>query len=393
MLLDRLAEQLAAREAADLRRVLRTATSPTAPHQRVRDADGHERTLRMFCSNDYLGLANDPRLAAAWAEGAQTWGVGAGGSHLISGHTAAHVALADALAELLAPVVPQAQALTFSTGYMANLAVLTALGGADTALFCARLNHASLIDGARLARAPVVLFDTPDELAPLLAASRAEVKLIVTDAVFSMDGHLAPLVELLALAQAHDAWLVVDDAHGLGVLGPRGAGSLAHLGLRSQRLLAIGTLGKAMGVAGAFVVAHPLVIQALTQLARPYIYTTAAPPALAYTTEVALGIAAGPDGDARRAHLTRLQARLQAGLTELAQARGWRLAPTDTPIHALIVGDNATALAAAERLAERGFRVPAIRPPTVAEGTARLRITLSATHTEADVDALLEAMA
>jgi 8-amino-7-oxononanoate synthase len=267
-----------------------------------------------------------------------------------------------------------------------------ALGGEGTDVYSERLNHACLIDGARLARGRKQVFGSIEELTTQLRASPAPRKLIATDAVFSMDGHLAPLAELLRLAEAHDALLLVDDAHGFGVLGPRGAGSLAHLGLRSERLVWMGTLGKAAGVAGAFVAAHPLVIEWLVQTARSYIFTTAAPPLLAHALLTSLDLIEGAEGDARRGQLELLQAQLIDGLRPLAVRKGWQLPHSDTPIQPLLIGDNGQALALAAALDARGLRVPAIRPPTVASGTARLRITLCADHVAEDVDRLLAAL-
>ena len=330
MLLDHLNQKLQAIAAKDLTRVLREAQSATAPVQRVRGADGQSRELLMFCSNDYLGLAAHPALADALAEGARLYGAGSGSSHLISGHSSAHAALERALAATVAPAIPDAEALFFCTGFMANLAVLTALGDADAVIFSEELNHASLIDGARLAKASVQRYAHCNvaQLDALLGACTARIKLIVTDAVFSMDGDVAPLDALLALAERHDAWLVVDDAHGFGVLGPQGRGTLAHFGLRSERLIMVGTLGKAAGVAGAFVAAHPTVIQYLIQAARAYIFTTAAPPAVAHALLQSLALMAGEEGEKRRANLVRLQAQLRAGVgailrATLAWAGGW----------------------------------------------------------------------
>lgn len=398
MLLDHLRAKQAAWDAAGLRRTLRVAAGAVAPHQVVaREAGSPPEPRLLFCSNDYLGLAGDARVAEALAEGARHWGAGAGASHLVSGHMQPHEDLEADLAAWLAPLVPGGEVLTFSSGYAANTALLTTLGDAAAELFCEQLNHASLIDGARLARAPVQRYahgDVP-ALARLLAASRAKVKLIVTDAVFSMDGDCAPLPGLLALAEQHDAWLVVDDAHGLGVLGEGGRGTLAHFGLASERLILMGTLGKALGVAGAFVLAHPTVVGWLRQAARPYVYTTAPPPALACAVRAAIAIAAGPEGDARRAHLRALQASLRSGLSRwLAQGdHGWTVLPGPTPIVPLVVGRNEVAVALAAALDARGLRVPAIRPPTVAVGSARLRITLCAAHRAADVPCLLDALA
>lgn len=402
MLLDLLERQLAAREAQSLKRRRRVAESPCAPLQTVSpEGTDAPRELLAFCSNDYLGLANHPALAAALAEGAVLHGTGSGASHLINGHGRAHVALEDELARWLAPSIPQARVLSFSTGYMANLAVLGAMGAVGrigpectATIFSEALNHASLIDGARLSRAHVLRYPHVDVagLERQLAASTSALKLIVTDAVFSMDGDIAPLPELLAAAERHDAWLMIDDAHGFGVLGPQGRGSLAHFGLRSERLIYMGTLGKAAGVAGAFVAAHATVIEWMLQTARPYIFTTAAPPALAHALLASLAVMAGPEGDRRRSHLQGLVEQVRTQLPPVLGASRWRLAPSWTAVQPLIVGDNASALALAAALEEEGLWVPAIRPPTVPDGSARLRITLSAAHSAEQVDRLIAAL-
>ncbi|QET03053.1 8-amino-7-oxononanoate synthase [Cupriavidus pauculus] len=395
MLLDHLKRAAAEREAQALTRRRRIAHTACAPHQSVGPLDQPPASLLTFCSNDYLGLADHPALADALADGARRYGAGSGASHLVSGHSIAHAQLEARLAEWLAPSIPNARALYFCTGYMANLAVLTALGAAGATLFCESLNHASLIDGARLAKADVVRYPHGDvaTLATQLAESRSALKLIVTDSVFSMDGDIAPLSALLALAEAHDAWLILDDAHGFGVLGEQGRGVLEHLGLVSERLIYLGTLGKAAGVAGAFVAAHELIVEHLINTARPYIYTTAAPPAVAHALLTSLDLIEGDEGHARRAHLARLIAQLRDGLGALAAQAGWELGDSDTAIQPLIVRDNALSLALSVALEAEGIRVGAIRPPTVAAGTARLRITLSASHTEADVRRLLDALA
>lgn len=395
MLIEHLNQQLREREAQALRRRRRTALTPCEPHQRVSGDDTPTRQLLAFCSNDYLGLANHPRLVEALAEGARQWGAGSGASHLVSGHSQAHAALEDDLATWLAPYIPGARALTFCTGYMANLALLTALGDASATIFSDKLNHASLIDGALLAKAPMQRYAhrNLNVLARQLSTCSTPVKLIVTDAVFSMDGDLADLPALLALADQHDAWLIVDDAHGFGVLGPNGHGSLAHFRLRSDRLIYMGTLGKSAGLGGAFVAAHPTVIDWLVQTARPYIYTTATPPAIAHALRESLRLIGSDEGMRRRQHLYGLIAQLREALTSLIQRRpalGWRLADSDTAIQPLIVGDNAAALAVASALEAQGIWVPAIRPPTVPVGTARLRITLSAAHVAADVQRLID---
>lgn len=393
--LDRIAAQ-------DLTRFLRAAESPTAPRQRVRGPDGLARELLLFCSNDYLGLAAHPRIAQALAEGAEVYGGGSGASHLISGHSVAHERLEQALAAWYLPHIPQARALSFSTGYMANLAVVTALAGlaeqpGEAEIFSEALNHASLIDACRLARGAKLSRYAHADMAALraqLQASTAAVKIIVSDAVFSMDGDIAPAPELLRLAEEFEAWLVLDDAHGFGVLGRQGRGCLEHFDLRSERLLLVGTLGKAAGLAGAFVAGHHLAIELLLQSARSYIFTTAALPAVAHALLTSLDLIESETGQQRRARLLQLQARLREGVNQrlLPRRPGWRLADSETPIQPLIIGGNAEVMRLAAALERRGLRVPGIRPPTVPAGEARLRITLCATHADADVDRLLSAL-
>jgi 8-amino-7-oxononanoate synthase len=378
--------QLDAIDSQGLRRRRRTADTPCAPHQTV---DG--RPMLAFCSNDYLGLAAHPAIVAALQEGAALYGAGSGASHLVSGHGRAHAQFEAAAAAFMAPHIPDVQALYLCTGYMANLAVLTALGSDKEAeIFSESLNHASLIDGARLARAGVTVYGHGDVamLATQLAASTAPTKIVVTDSVFSMDGDLAPLPALLALCEQYGAWLVVDDAHGFGVLGEHGRGALEHFGLSSPHLVYVGTLGKAAGVGGAFIAAHASVIELLVQRARPYIYTTAAPPALAHALLTSLDIIGGAEGTARRAHLARLTVQLDGAL----QLQRWQRVPSTTPIQAIIIGSNEDAMAAAASLHAQGLWVPAIRPPTVPANTARLRVTLSAAHTEQDVAQLAAAL-
>jgi len=372
---------LSARASAGLARRRRTVDSPQGARLAV---DG--RDVLQFGSNDYLGLAADPRLIAAAQRGAARFGIGAGASHLISGHFSTHEALERELADWVAPCA-DARALLFSTGYLANLAIVTALCGRSDAVFGDRLNHACLNDAALLSRAEFIRYRHGDlvELSRSLAESRAKRKLIATDAVFSMDGDIAPLPRLLELADAHDAWLVVDDAHGFGVTGD-GRGTLAHFGLRSERIIYMGTLGKAAGVAGAFVAAHPAVVETLLETARSYVFTTASPPLLACALQQSLAIIRGEPE--RRERLLALIDRFRAGAARLP----WRVLPSETPIQPLIIGENAETLRVSEALWERGLWVPAIRPPTVPRGSARLRITLSAAHSETDIDALLAAM-
>jgi len=380
-LIEELERGLAARRDAGLWRTRRTLATAQRPRTVV---DGRE--MLAFASNDYLGLAADPAIAAAASAAALRWGVGSGASHLVCGHQLPHAEAETALASYAAPC-DGAQALLFSSGYLANLAIMTALVDRSATVFADRLNHACLNDGALLSRAKLQRYPhrDVDGLARLLEGAEAKRKVIATDAVFSMDGTIAPLRELAALADEHEAWLVVDDAHGFGVLGD-GRGTLAACGVHGERVVLMATLGKAAGVAGAFVAAHPAVVETIVQTARPYVYTTAAPALLACATLAALDAIRA--ADAKRAHLVALIERLRAALA----SSPFTLADSHTPIQPLIVGDNDAAVALSGRLAERGILVPAIRPPTVPEGTARLRISLSAAHTAVDVDALARAL-
>ncbi|WP_018881695.1 MULTISPECIES: 8-amino-7-oxononanoate synthase [unclassified Thioalkalivibrio] len=367
---------------ADARwRRLRTLDGPQQPEQVI---DG--QPVVAFCSNDYLGLAADPAVTAAAREALDRYGVGAGAAHLINGHTRAHVELEQALARFTS----RERALLFSTGYMANLALVQTLAGRHDTVFEDRWNHASLIDAVRLAGARSQRYHhaDPGHLRERLeqAPDRGH-RLIVTDGVFSMDGDIAPLPELAALAREFDAWLMVDDAHGLSVLGTTGGGSCQHHGLGADDVpILMGTLGKGFGTAGAFVAGSEALIEALIQTARSYIYTTAMPAALAAATLASVRIA--ETATDRRAHLQGLLQRLGAGLDRL----GLQHPPPLTPIQPVHIGDARRASAVAERLLAAGFLVPAIRPPTVPEGQARLRITLSASHTESQVDTLLRAL-
>jgi len=340
-----------------------------------------------FASNDYLGLASHPAIAAAACEAATRYGVGASASHLLTGHHALHQRLEGELAAF----VGRPAALLFATGYMANLGVVTALVGRDGALFADRLNHASLVDAALLSRAEHVRYRHLDlgHLEELLRASRAKNKLIASDTVFSMDGDLAPVAKLLALAEKYDAWLYLDDAHGFGVLGEGGRGvlhSYPALLTPHPALIYLATLGKAAGVSGAFVAGSETLVEWLVNKARTYIYTTAAPPMLAAAVSASLKLIAGEPW--RRQQLQRLMAQLKAGVARLP----WPLLPSDSPIQPLLIGGNHEALRLADGLLERGILLPAIRPPTVPEGTARLRISLSAAHTEAELAQLLTAL-
>ena len=370
--------ELAKLAAADLLRRRRTLGGAQGPRVVVDGA-----SCLSFCSNDYLGLANHPKLAEAAVEAIGRHGVGAGASHLVSGHHAQHEALEQRLSRFMGRAC-----LLFSGGYGANIGVLPALAGREDAIFADRLNHASLIDGARLSRAAVQRFRHNDilHLEQLLAATPARRRLIVVDGVFSMDGDMAPLPALLALAERHDTWLYVDDAHGFGVLGEHGRGVLEHFGMASARIVHLCTLGKAAGVSGAAVFAAPTVIDWLVQSARSYVFATAAPPALAAALLASVELIEHEPW--RRERLRALIAQLRAACADLP----WRLLPSDTPIQPLVGGENAAALALAEALRDQGIWVPAIRPPTVAAGTARLRISLSAAHTREDVEQLTHAL-
>lgn len=380
MIFDQLQGQLDALKKGGLERRRRTLQAPCGPLARV---DGRE--LISFCSNDYLGLASDPALIAAACAGAQSWGVGSGASHLVSGHLEPH----QALEARLAAFTGFPRALLFSTGYLANLGIVPALVGRGDAVFADKLNHASLIDAVQLARADSQRYAHGDlaGLKRLLAASSAKRKLILSDAVFSMDGDLAPLPGLLELAERFDAWLLVDDAHGFGVLGAQGRGSLAHFSIpAAPRILYMGTLGKAAGAAGAFVAADAVVIEWLVQRARTYIFTTGASPAMASALLASIDLI--EHGDARRRQLRQLAAQLQAGLADTR----WRLMASPTAIQPLLIGGNFETLRVADALFAEGLWVPAIRPPTVPKGSARLRISLSAAHTEAQLARLVEAL-
>lgn len=374
-----LASDLAQREQHGLTRTRRVLETPQGARVTV---DG--RDFVAFCSNDYLGLASHPRLIEAACQGAERYGVGAGASHLILGHATPH----HELEERLAAFVGLPRALLFSAGYLANLGAVTALVGREDAVFADRLNHASLNDAVLLSRAAFKRYPHLDlaVLERLLAGSKSRRRLIITDAVFSMDGDIAPLPELVALAERHDAWLLLDDAHGFGVLGPEGRGTMAHFDVRSPRVIYMATLGKAAGVAGAFVAGAAEVVETLVQRARPYIYTTATPPLLAHALLASLELIGREEW--RRDRLRELARHLRARI----DAGRWRLAPSATAIQPLIIGANAEAVAVAEALARSGLLVPAIRPPTVPKGTARLRISLSAAHEPGDVERLAAAL-
>ena len=373
-----LTARLAARRADNLYRQRPLLESPQGPQVVV---DG--QPLLAFCSNDYLGLANHPQVIEAWQAGASRWGVGGGASHLVIGHSRPHHALEEALAEFTA----RPRALLFSNGYMANMGAVTALAGQGDTVLEDRLNHASLLDagllsGARFSR---YLHNDAASLASRLEKAVGHT-LVVTDGVFSMDGDVANLPALACEARAKGAWLMVDDAHGFGPLGATGGGIVEHFGLSQHDVpVLVGTLGKAFGTSGAFVAGSEALIESLIQFARPYIYTTSQPPALACATLKSLELLRSEHW--RREHLNTLIRQFRAG----AQQIGLQLMDSFTPIQPIMIGDSAEAMRLSQQLRERGVLVTAIRPPTVPVGSARLRVTLSAAHTEAQVQLLLNA--
>jgi 8-amino-7-oxononanoate synthase len=374
---------LAALDASALRRQRRVIESYPTPGDGSRVlVDG--RLLRVFCSNDYLGLAQHREVIAALQTVSAQFGAGSGAAHLVTGHSAPH----HQLEVELAAYTGRERALLFSTGYMANLGVLAAFAGRGEAVLEDRLNHASLIDGARLSGARLLRYRHADAGdAALVLAERADCAVIATDGLFSMDGDVAPLRELAELAARHRAWLVIDDAHGLGVLGASGRGSLEVAGLDARAApLLVGTLGKAFGCCGAFVAGDEAVIELLVQRARTYTYTTALPPGVAAAASAALRVAQRESW--RREQLQARVAQFRAGAIALQLP----VTGSSSPIQPLIVGDAARALRLSRALYELGFWVTAIRPPTVPAGSARLRLTLSAAHSVADVDELLGAL-
>ena len=377
--------ELAKIDAAHLKRLRRTPENPCGPEMVLEG-----RTFVAFASNDYLGLANDPALKTGAIAAIEAWGVGAGASQLVSGR----LGIFDELEQRLAEFTQREAALFFPSGFQANLGVLTALADRHDVIFADRVNHASLIDGALLSRAQHVRYQHTDvddlkhklDSTPVAAGGT---RLIVTDSVFSMDGDEAPLARLLELAERYDAWLIVDDAHGLGVLGPQGRGSIADAGLPPHpNLIMIGTLGKAAGVSGAFVAGQRNVIEWLIQRARSYIYTTGPSPMIAGA--LLASIERIRQGDALRMRLQKNIAQLREGIADLNLP--FKLLPSRTGIQALVIGDNAHTLKMSQHLLAQGYWVPAIRPPTVAPGSARLRISLSAAHTTAHIAGLLNAL-
>ena len=378
---EELEQALQQRRQQALYRSRRTLESAQAPEVVV---DG--RSYLAFCSNDYLGLANHPEVVGAFQRAANEYGVGSGASHLVNGHSRYHHQLEEALAEFTG----RPRALLFSTGYMANLGAVNALIGKGDAVFEDRLNHASLLDAGLLsgARFQRYLHNDPNSLAAKLKRTDARRKLVVTDGVFSMDGDTAPLPALSRVTREAGGWLMVDDAHGFGCLGEQGGGCAEAFGLGVDELpVLVGTLGKGFGTAGAFVAGSEVLVETLIQHARSYIYTTAMPPAVAAATLASLELIR--HGQERRAQLARLIARFRQGAEQL----GFELMDSATPIQPIVVGDSARALQLSAALERRGIFVTAIRPPTVPEGSARLRVTFSASHSVEQVDRLLEALA
>lgn len=340
-----------------------------------------------FCSNDYLGLKNDSRLVHAAQKALKDWGVGTGSAHLIEGHTQVH----HALEEKLADFVGAEKALLFSTGYMANLAVLTTFAEKEDVIVMDKLNHASLIDGAQLSRASMVRYAHNDltALARRLAKIKSGCGMIVSDSVFSMDGDVAPIQGLIEQARTGEHALFLDEAHGIGVMGPEGRGAYAQAGeALGEQFLLMGTFGKALGTAGAFVAGQRDVIDYLINKARPFIYTTAMPASLAAATLTSLSIIESDEGDDLRTQLATNIAQFRSGALSL----GWDLMESETAIQPILVGREDVAVALSERLAEQGFRVPAIRPPTVPEGQSRLRVTLTAQHNSEQIEQFLDAL-
>jgi 8-amino-7-oxononanoate synthase len=374
-----LQKELEQRKANGLLRQRRLLDSPQAEH-----IVANQKPYLSFCSNDYLGLANRPELITAMQKAAGDSGVGSGASNLITGHHRYH----DSLEKQLAKFVDMPAALLFSTGYMANIGVIGALMGRGDAVFADKLNHACLNDGAYFSYADFHRYPHNDvaALEKLLQTSKAKHKMIAADAVFSMDGDIAPIPEYLALCEKYDAYLYLDDAHGFGVLGAHGQGSLNHFKIKSPRIIVMATLGKAAGVAGAFVAGEQVVIDYLIQKAKSYVYSTPAPPALSATLSASVQLI--EQGDDLRANLKTLIAYLKENL----KLKKWKLLESDTAIQPLIIGGNEESLAVSEYLQTHGILVPAIRPPTVPAGTARLRISLSAAHSLDDVKQLVAAI-
>ena len=393
-------------ESASLRRKLKVSESASAPLMKI-----NGRQMLTFCSNDYLGLANHPELATAIKKGVDLYGAGSGASHMISGHSLAHEQLELALAKTQSAHIPEVKALFISTGYMANVACIAGLSAGLNAkstatdknnaavhmsIYSEELNHASLIDGVRLANkqnhATIHVYPHQDlnTLESLLQKDSNPFKLIITDAVFSMDGNIAKIDQLLQLAEKYDALLMIDDAHGFGVLGRHGHGVLEHFGITvndspASRIIYIGTLGKAAGVSGAFIAAHPSLTEWVMQKGRAYIYTTASPPSTAY------GLLKSLELMTDETHRNNLNSNIAYWKKHL-HLKKWQLMPSDTAIQPIVIGSNEAALQAAKALDTLGIWVPAIRPPTVPADSARLRVTLSAAHTHQQIDTLIKSL-
>ena len=380
MSFDQLSAELQARKEQSLYRHRRILQSPQSPEVIV---DG--QACLAFCSNDYLGLANHPNVIAALKNGADRYGVGGGASHLVNGHSQAHHALEEELAEFTG----RPRALLFSTGYMANIGAVNALLDKRDGVFQDRVNHASLLDAGLLsgARFQRFLHNDSDNLTLRLQRTEARRKLVVCDGVFSMDGDLAELPEICQTAAEHNAWVMVDDAHGFGCIGKQGRGTVDHFGLGADQVqVLVGTLGKAFGTSGAFVAGSEELIETLVQHARTYIYTTSMSPAIAEATRASLKLL--QQDDWRREKLNHLITRFQSGCAQL----GLPLMDSPTPIQPLMVGESDRAMAISAALEAKGIFIGAIRPPTVPQGEARLRVTLSATHTDEQLDRLLDAL-
>ncbi len=377
-----ISQKLANKKRQGLYRTRRVLSSPQQPMVRVDDVN-----YLAFCSNDYLGLANHPRVVTAFKQAVDLYGVGSGASHLVLGHSKVHHQLEEALAEK----VGRDRALLFSSGYMANVGVINALVDTGDTVFEDKLNHASLLDGGLISKAKFqrYLHNDMESLRGKLCDDKVKVagnsKLVVTDSVFSMDGDIAPLTDISVICQQQKAMLMVDDAHGFGVMGDRGAGALNANGLtQSDVPVLMATLGKALGTAGAFIAGSDELIEYLIQEARTYIYTTALPPAIAAATLESLQLLV--DENWRQDKLQQLIQRFRSG----AQSLGLNVMASSTAIQPILVGEPDKALAMSQKLQDQGLLVTAIRPPTVPKGTARLRVTLSAGHSEENIDQLLE---
>lgn len=380
MSFDQLGAELAERKQQSLYRQRRILQSPQAPLVQV---DG--KTYLAFCSNDYLGLANHPDVIVALKKGADKYGVGGGASHLVNGHSQAHHELEEELAEFTG----RPKALLFSTGYMANIGAINALLDKRDGVFQDRVNHASLLDAGLLsgARFQRYLHNDANNLNTRLQRTEARRKLVVTDGVFSMDGDLAELPAICSTAADHKAWVMVDDAHGIGCIGRQGRGTADHFNLGSDQVqVLMGTLGKAFGTAGAFVAGSEELIETLVQHARTYIYTTSMPPAVAEATRASLKLV--QQDEWRRDKLNQLIKRFRAGCDQL----GLELMESPTPIQPIMVGEADKAMKMSAALEKQGIFIGAIRPPTVPQGAARLRVTLSASHSEEQLDRLLDAL-